>query len=241
MRHFYNARSTAIRANWLNWEYAAVTLHKSRMRWMVMAALVPLALSGGCVTGETHPTLLETTIALKPGDLQRAGMAFITPSTVTGQEQGKQALALIFADVIANERPGLHIVRLPETLGAINRAGLADEYRRMFDNYRDSGIFNRDMLQKIGTLTGARYLMQLKLAGFSQDTHERFSVFGFRVVQTLQANIRLFVQIWDSTDGTIAWEAVEELNSAYDTVKEQPVSFRAVVTETARHLTTRLP
>lgn len=230
-----------MRTNWLYRMCTLTTQPASRKTGLLIMALVPLTLLSGCATGQIHPTLLETAIALQPGELQRDGLAFITPSTVTGQEQDKQALALIFADVIAKDRPRMHIVRLPETLGDINRAGLADDYRHMYDNYRDSGIFNRDTLQKIGRLTGTRYLMQIKLAGFSQDTRERFSVLGIRVVQTLEANIRLFVQIWDSNDGTIAWEAVEELNSAYDTIKEQPVSFRAVVTDTARQLAMHLP
>jgi hypothetical protein len=38
---------------------------------------------------------------------------------------------------------------LPEMLGAVNSAGLASEYRQMFEDYRISEIFSRDSLQKV--------------------------------------------------------------------------------------------
>ena len=36
-------------------------------------------------------------------------------------------------------------------------------------------------------------------------------------MQTKQANIRIFFQIWDSKDGSIAWEGTEEMNYSWDT------------------------
>lgn len=59
---------------------------------------------------------------------------------------------------------------------------------------------------------------------------------------TLQhAGIRLFVQTWDSWDGTIAWEGVQKLNYASDAASEKDVTFKTVVEETARNLIARLP
>lgn len=206
---------------------------------LVMAAA--LGFLGACSTNQVHSSTIDDAISLKAGQIEQGGLAFITPSTVTGQEQDKQALALIFGDSLMKERPRYRVVALPQALGAINHAGLADEYRQMFQDYRDTGIFDRDILRKIGIAVGARYLAQLKLAGFTQGSQERFSVLGIRLFQTLHANIRVFLQIWDSEDGTIAWEGAEELNYAYDTDAERPVTFRTVVEATARKLIERLP
>ena len=54
-----------------------------------------LALLAGCGTmgSQVVPTTVHKTLSLKAGDLQRDGLAFLTPSTVTGQEQDKLALA----------------------------------------------------------------------------------------------------------------------------------------------------
>jgi hypothetical protein len=194
-----------------------------------------------CVIPQKFSTVQHQRITLGPSDLKTFGIAFITPSTVTGQEEEKQAVALTFAEVLQEERPELHCVSLPETLSAVNRAGLADEYKQMFEDYRDTGIFKRDILKQVGDVTGVRYVAQLKLAGFRQGSKGRFSLFGLRVLETKTADVRLFFQIWDTLDGSIAWEATQELNYAVDSIAENNVALRTVLRETARNLIERLP
>jgi hypothetical protein len=132
-------------------------------------------------------------------------------------------------------------VTLAETLGAINKAGLADDYKRMYDEYRDTGLLTWDVLKRIGAATGTRYLVQLKLQGFGQGAKERFGILGFRIVETQFAHIRLFLQIWDSSDGTIAWEGTQEMRISIDSVREEPVAQRTVLEHTAHDLIAKLP
>ena len=47
--------------------------------------------------------------------------------------------------------------------------------------------------------------------------------------------------IWDSADGSIAWEGMQELSYAYDTTGEKPVSFRQAVEEASVEIIKRLP
>jgi len=220
--------------------HALTWVGRRTLCWLALGIFAAGALAG-CISPQVHSTVEHRAISLKPGDLRTHGLAFITPSTVTGQEEDKQTLALVFAAVVIEELPGVPCLTLPETLGAINKAGLAEEYKRMYADYRDTGIFARDILRKVGKVAGTRYLGQLKLAGFSQGSQGRWGLMGIRVLQTKQTNIRLFFQIWDSIDGTIAWEGVQELNYAYDTAAETPVTFKTVVEQTARNLIRRLP
>ena len=206
---------------------------------LLLAALI-FALAG-CKSTQIYPSLQEHRIALRPGDLEASGIAFITPSTVTGQEQEKQAVAFTFADVIKRDRQGLRVVTLAETLSAINKAGLADAYKRMYDDYRDTGLLSRDVLKQIGAATGARYLAQLKLQGFGQGAKERFGALGFRIVETQYAHVRLFFQIWDSSDGSIAWEGMQEMRISQDTMTEEPVMLRTVLERTAQDLIAKMP
>ena len=206
---------------------------------LVLAPLI-LALAG-CHGTQIYPNLQQQPISLRPGELEASGMAFITPSTVTGQEQEKQAVALTFADVIKRERQGLRVVTLAETLGAINKAGLGDAYKRMYDDYRDTGLLSRDVLQRVAAATGTRYLAQLKLQGFGQGAKERFGILGLRVVETQFAHVRLFFQIWDSSDGTIAWEGTQEMRISKETMTEEPVMLRTVFERTAHDLIATLP
>lgn len=213
----------------------------ARASTILAFALIPLFLAlAGCGT-QVYPNLQEHLISLRPSDLEASGMAFITPSTVTGQEQEKQAVALTFADVIKRERPGLRVTTLAETLGAINKAGLADAYKQMYDDYRDTGLLSRDVLRRVGVATGARYLVQLKLQNFVQGSKARFGTLGLRVVETQFAHLRLFFQIWDSTDGTIAWEGTQELRISLESVTEEPVMLRTVLERAAHDLIARLP
>jgi hypothetical protein len=52
-----------------------------------------IASVAGCFGKQIYPTNQDRSISLRAGDLERAGLAFITPSTATGQEEEKQAVA----------------------------------------------------------------------------------------------------------------------------------------------------
>ncbi|HET7366072.1 MAG TPA: hypothetical protein VFJ70_21055 [Burkholderiales bacterium] len=205
-------------------------------------AILLAAAAAACTTPPVYySTLQHQPLSLAAGQLESGGIAFITPSTVTGQEQEKQAVALTYADVLKRERPALKVVTLAETLSAVNRAKLVEPYRRMYDDYRDTALFPADVLQRVSAATGARYLVQLKLQGFSQGSKGRFGFFGFRVSETLIGDLRVYFQVWDSRDGSIAWEGMQELRIAVDSTSDEPVTLRDLVERSAHDLVAKLP
>ncbi|HEY7240615.1 MAG TPA: hypothetical protein VH600_15680 [Burkholderiales bacterium] len=208
----------------------------------IRALILAAGLVVGCSTPPIYyPTVKEQVISLSKGDLEATGIAFMTPSTITTQEQEKEAVALTFTDVLKTERPGLKVVALAETLSAVNKAGVAETYKRMYEEYRDTGLFSAQSLQRVGAATGARYLGQLKLQNFNEGTKGRFSLFGWRLVETQSADLRLFFQIWDSRDGSIAWEAMYELRMTRENTTEEPLMLRKVLEHGARELIAKLP
>lgn len=212
----------------------------ARVGLACIAALV----MGGCATQhspQTAQSVQVSPLTLTRQNLESGGVAFLTPSSVTGQEEDRQALAMSFFEVLAVARPEMKLVSLPEALTAINRAGLAADFGRMIEDYRLTGLLNRSMLRRIGEATGARYLMQLKLAGFEQKSKSRWGILGIRIFDTQITNMRLFVQLWDSADGAIVWEGMAETTSAYDSVSEETVTFRSASERTAHELVRRLP
>jgi len=209
------------------------------MRCLVFALV--MAAAGCSMAPWYYATQNEHVLSLGNGDLEAAGIAFITPSTVTGQEQEKQTVALAFADVMAAQRPGIKVVTLAETLSAVNRTGLVDAYRRMYEDYRDTALLPADVLRRLGTSTGARYIGQLKLQGFSQNSKNRLGILGLRIIDTQLGDARLYFQIWDSRDGSIAWEGMQELRIAMDTTKESPVTLRELLERSAHDLVAKLP
>ena len=118
-------------------------------------ALIALLLSG-CSGPQVLSSTQVEALHLEARDLKMSGMAFITPSSVTGQEEDKQALALSFVKVLKKTRPDTKVVNLPETLSAVNGAGLAGEYRHMFEDYKVTGIFDRDTLGNVAKVNGVR-------------------------------------------------------------------------------------
>ncbi len=86
-----------------------------------------------------------------------------------------------------------------------------------------------------------RYIVQLKLAHFKQDSKGRWGLLGVKISQTNRASLRVFIQIWDSKTGSIAWEGIEELALARETTKEKPLTFTSVVGEAAENLIKKLP
>lgn len=213
-------------------------------RIRIVAALILLAAATLTACGsapQVYSKVSHQSIALHAGDLEACGLAFITPSTVTGQEEEKQAVAFIFAEVLKQKRPDIRCLSLSKTLSAVNRAGFADEYRRMYNDYRNTGIFDRNTLRKVSEVTGTQYLAQLKLQGFSQGATSRFGVFGLRVMETKFAALRLFFQIWNAADGAIVWEGIQELNYSVEAVDERTVTLQTVIEKAAENLVDRLP
>ena len=211
------------------------------LTFRILPALAALILCMGCAIPQTYHSTQHRTFNLSPDDLTQFGLAFITPSTVTGQEEEKQAVAFTFSEVLYTQRPDIPIRTLPQTLSAVNRAGLEEEYTQMFVDYRNTSLFKTASLKEVADATGMRYLGQLKLSGFQQGSDGRLGVFGFRLINTKQASIRLFFQIWDSTNGSIVWEGVDELQHSMDTATEETVTLKKVLEKASAYLVDQLP
>jgi hypothetical protein len=209
--------------------------------WRLWLIAIAATLCFGCAIPQYHSSIQHRAHTLQPQDLERHGLAFITPSTVTGQEEEKQAVALTFSEVLIAKRPDIPVMTLSQTLSAVNRAGIEESYRLMFADYRDTGLFKLDSLQNVTRATGMRYLGQLKLSGFTQGSDGRLGVFGLRVFSTKVARLRLFFQIWDSSNGSVAWEGMDELEYAEDTALERTVTLKKVIDKAAVDLINRLP
>jgi len=190
---------------------------------------------------QTYSSPRHESLRLQPDELAEGGLAFLTPSTVTGQEEDKQSLAYVFAETLKSQRPDIRFAALPQTIGAVNRAGLAKVYRGMYHDYRDTGVFDATMLRQVAQAAGVRYLVQLKLANMEQGARGRLSLLGLSLLQTQYANMRVFFQIWDGRDGSIAWEGIDEVTMAFDTGQERRLTFRKIAERAAQDLIASLP
>jgi hypothetical protein len=207
----------------------------------LLALALSLGLAGCSATVQTHSAPEHDSRGLKPDDLKNGGIAFLTPSTITGHEEDKQALAHAFAAALSAERKDVRVVPLSDTIGAVNRANLAGTYRAMYTDYRDSAVFDGAAIRQIAKAANVRYLAQLKLASVGQGARGRFGIFGLSILNTQYAQLRVFLQIWDSTDGSVVWEGLDEVSMAVETAWEEPMTFQSVADRAAQDLVKRLP
>jgi len=209
---------------------------------MRRALLATLASLGACTFAPQHYSQPEIRAdSLDKGELARGGLAILTPSAVTGQEEDRQTLALLFTEALSRARPDIAIVPLPDVLSAVNRHDLVARYQQLYYDYRLTGVFQQDVLERLGQATGARYLGQIKLARFDQGARSRFGLFGLSVLQTQFAHMRMFFQVWDARTGAVVWEGIDELTVSVETSRERPVTLRTIAQEAARDFATRLP
>jgi len=194
----------------------------------------------GCST-QFRSNIEHNVHLLEKNSLRQQGLVFITPTTITGMEQDKQYLALTFSHALKKDRPELRILDLSKTLGMISLANMEDDYKEMYNGYRETGIFDKATLKKLGKLTNSRYICQLKLSHFKSKAQGRWSILGLNIYDTESANLRLFVQIWDADKGIIVWEAAQELTYAYDTTSEAPVTFESMIHFAAKDIAKVLP
>ena len=215
--------------------------NKTLIRGMRVGLIILVGVLQGACSHQIYTTEEHRAFNLTADDLFQKGIAFTTPSSITGREQDRQSLALTFAEVLREDRPDIHVVSLPETLSAINKAGLLDEYMQMYENYEKTGIFDYHSLQKISAVTGTRYIAQLNLSGFNQGEKGRFGLMGLRLLETKRANLRVFLQIWDTQEGMIAWEGYEEINFSTETYTEKGITFYDIARQIAENMVARIP
>lgn len=207
-----------------------------------LLACALIACTAACSTArQSHSAPKVNAPLLESGLLEDAGLAFLTPVAGGGNEEDKNALALVFAEVLSNARPQVRIVPLAQTLGAVNRAGLGHQYQRMYEGFRGAGVLDRDTLARLRGLTGARYFALLQLSEFRQELVGGPSLLGIQMRPAQSAHIRLFLQIWDSSDGIIVWEGINEVTFSDESPGGRGVTFSAIVERAARELIEQIP
>jgi hypothetical protein len=213
----------------------------ARIRLIIGFCLILTAVTHGCTLRQIDDHTEYTAISLGPDDLEKHGIGFLTPSAATTHEADKQALAMGFSSKLQEMRPSVRVVPLPTVLSAVNAADLDEQYKQMYRDYLETSILEGSILRKISDVSDVRYFAQLSLSSFRQQKRGRFSFLGLRISHTEEANLRAFVQVWDAWNAKVAWEGLTELNYAYETAAEKPVTFSDVAQLAAEYLFAKLP
>lgn len=140
-----------------------------------------------------------------------AVLAFVTPGNLQGFDPTlSQALSGALTKVV----PPIREISTNETLNQLTDQGLTTEYADLRSGFSRSGILERQRLRRIGAKLGARYLLLPGLAQFDESIIDKFEAGGWKLLRNRVTTLRLWLQLWNSRTGHIAWESSGEVTVA---------------------------
>lgn len=174
-----------------------------------------------------HLSDIRSTSTAKPKSLDVAELARMPlptfPAVAPPSLQGySPAVSHALSTALLQVSPPFHEVPPHHSLNRLNEHGLAQDYTEMVSDFARSGIFDRQRLERIGSALGAQYLLQPGIGDFTETLGDRFMLFGWRMVKTRAATLRLWLRLWDTKSGKILWEAAGEATVTSELVEDMP-------------------
>jgi hypothetical protein len=171
----------------------------------------------------TNSTPVSPSFDQTPIDRKRVA---IFPTLATGPLQGTAVgMSQYLSQTLKTLTPTWQVLTEQETLTRINKHGLGVEYVRMRGDAEQSHLLDRHSLAKIGAALGVRYVLQPRLAAFTQTMTERWQIpaFDIRVMETRSSLLRVSLQMWEVESGELIWSSVAETVMESETVTQDPV------------------
>jgi len=205
----------------------------TRSLWVLAACVVPLlaGCSGSAYYWQVKTDSTPRPPSFNPALFEREPVAVLETVARPGLQGNEVGLSLSLMRILKRVNPNWKVVSPQETATRINQKGLADEYTKMRMDYGQSNILAREPLQKIGSVSGARYALQPLLRDFTQTTTERWTFPGleFRISQTRSSILRLALQLWDTQTGELIWASTAEATLQGESVAQDPVHLEEAV------------
>jgi hypothetical protein len=123
------------------------------------------------------------------------------------------SLSDALVNALAKARPPIRAIPTYDTVSIINERGLAPNYVDLLSNFGSRGILELQLLRRIGSALGSRYLLLPGLGEFNQTIVDKYEVLGLKLVRTRMTTLRLWLQLWDAQTGHLLWESAGELTA----------------------------
>lgn len=197
-----------------------------RQSLFLVIALLPTIVTVGCL-GSIYQWETQTrSTATAPSSLLLTERLAVLPALTVGSQVGsRQALSSAFDRAMLSTTPETTLIPSHDVVSLINTKGLTEDYGKLAAAYAEHGIHTRTLLAPIGLAIGARYVFQPTLSSFEQTIEERFTMLGYRLLQTRTSSLRLALQLWDTHTGAIVWSSTGETTVASDVLHESRIPF----------------
>lgn len=198
---------------------------------LVFVLVVMTGCSSSIYGWQVRTNSTEFSPSFDPASLANEPVAVFGAMTSPGLRGNEVGFDYMLGEVLHRVAPHIHMISQQQTISQINQQGLAAEYNQMRIDAEQSHILNRDSLKKVGTVIGARYVFQPRLAAFTQTMYDRWTFPGFGVVlsQTRQSNLRMSVQLWDAKTGELLWVSMAEGTMQSEAFAKDPVYLEDTV------------
>lgn len=202
-----------------------LTLPLSR-RLLLLAGSLLMTLNVGCV-GSLYQWEAQTRSTVPaPSALLLSEHVAVLPALTSGPQVGfRQALSSALDRALPAASPETGLIPSHAVITLLNTKGLAEPYRALAAGYTQSGVLEQPSLQQVGSALGVRYVFQPTLSSFEQEMEDRFTMFGYRFIQTRTSILRLALQLWDTQTGALVWSASGETTLASDVLRETRIPF----------------
>jgi hypothetical protein len=142
------------------------------------------------------------------------------------------SLSDALVNALAKARPPIRAIPTYDTVSIINERGLAQNYVDLLSNFGSRGILELQLLRRIGSALGSRYLLLPGLGEFNQTIMDKYEVLGLKLVRTRVTTLRLWLQLWDAQTGHLLWESAGELTAVSALLNaKRTVSFNRLAQE----------
>jgi len=157
------------------------------------------------------------------------------------QEIYRETLAGILYMALIKYPEGPHFLSLDAVQSSINKEGLWNDFKLMYNEYQKTAVMRKDILSKIGQAVDAHYVIVPRLLRFQSETFDRATILGIAFLRTRQSSVDIQAQIWDTVTGEVVWGGASEGTIASEVVRGRPASFMAVAENACESLTSKMP
>jgi hypothetical protein len=175
---------------------------------------------GGCAghiyEWEAQTRSLPTPPAIRPLSLAQEPVAVLAALTPIGQRGLQQGLGFALDRALSKTSPPIAMIPSHEVLSRLNVKGLTADYAELVTVYERTGILDLPRLERIGSACSVNYVFQPIFSSFEREMENRFTLLGWRLLQTRITVLRLALQLWDVRTGTVVWASSGEVMLASD-------------------------
>jgi hypothetical protein len=158
--------------------------------------------------------------------LAEDGIALLPIIAGGGQEILRRPIARKLETYFAKVLPEDKLLVVNATMNSITDAGLTEDYSKLIENHNKTGLLNKDVLQELRQVFGARYILYTNLLEQSRKHTLKFYNVTGTIIEPIygeKGSVHIFGQIWDCVSGNIIWESIGQVSvqsGMFEYVKE---------------------